>query len=133
MCKSEDHERIVAVSKSLVCPMTFRRRRATDCKLQVPDHQQTGREKFVNPVLQARRTQARCRATDCISHVSRHRETVALRFQSGFKLSKKACLMMRPISHNVAMEQPTSEPKKNTCWYEGELRRRVNRSSFNRK
>ena len=38
--------------------MTFRRRRATDCKFQVPAHQETGREKFNSPMSQENPDQA---------------------------------------------------------------------------
>ena len=82
--------------KSLVNPMNVRRRRATDCIFQVPAHQESGREKFFNPVDQARRTQARHGATDCISQVSRQRETGRIKFQSGFNLSQKASLVNPP-------------------------------------
>ena len=66
---------------------------STDREFQGPDHNETVREKFLNPISQARRTQVRNRATDCISQVSRHWETGRTRFQSGFNLSKKASLV----------------------------------------
>ena len=67
-------------AKNIVHPMTLRRRRTTDCKFQVPDHQETSPENTTNE-------------TDCISQVSRHGETGRIKFQSGFKLSKKAFLV----------------------------------------
>ena len=45
-CKSENQVPTFA-AKNLVHPMTLRRRRATDCKLQVPDHQETGSRKVL--------------------------------------------------------------------------------------
>ena len=86
-CKPENL--VPLVVKNLVYTMTLRRRRATDCKFQVPDHQQIGWEKFLNLVSQARRTQ-----------VSMHRETGRTVFQSGFNFSKEASL-----AHNVVVEQ----------------------------
>ena len=53
--------------KNVAYLMTLRRRRATDCKFQVPDHPQTRRDKLYNTMSQARRIHARHRATDCKS------------------------------------------------------------------
>ena len=94
--------------------MTLRRRRATDCKFQVPDDQETSREKFFNRVSQARRTHARHRATDCISQVSRHWETGRIKFRSGFDFSRRASLVNPADSHNVVVEQLVLEPKEKT-------------------
>ena len=60
-CKSENHVPIAAVSKEprILDDPT----KATDCESQVLEHQQIGREKFLDPMSQARRTQARRRAT----------------------------------------------------------------------
>ena len=56
----------VAVSKEhQKNPMSPRRRRATYCESQVPEHQETSRAKFVCPMSQARRSQPRHGVTDC--------------------------------------------------------------------
>ena len=65
--------------KNLVHPKDLRRRRGTECKLQVPGHQETGREKFFNPVLRARKIHARHRATENNSQV--HQETCRIVLQ----------------------------------------------------
>ena len=82
--------------KKNVHPMSFRKRRATGYKPKVPDHQESGREKFCNAMCKAGRIQAMHRATDCISEVSRHQETGRTRFQSGFNFAKEACLSGEP-------------------------------------
>ena len=75
--------------KSFEYLMTIRKRRGTDCKFQVPNHQVTGHEKFFNSMSQARIPQTKHRATECNSKVSKHRETSRMECQSGFNLSKK--------------------------------------------
>ena len=79
MCKSVNHVPLVAVSKELGVLDVPRRRWWSDCESQVPEHQETGREKFLNPMSEARRIQARHRVTDCMSQVSRHREIGRIR------------------------------------------------------
>ena len=79
--------------KSFEYLMTIRKRRGTDCKFQVPNHQETGHEKFFNSMSQARIPQTKHRATECNSKVSKHRETSRMECQSGFNLSKKASLV----------------------------------------
>ena len=111
-CKPENLVPIVAVSKkNLENPMTFRRRWATDCNLQLPDHQKTGREKFFNPVSEARRTKVRHRATDCTSHVPRDWDTDRIMFQNGFNNFSKKASLVDPMSHDVVVEQLVGEPK----------------------
>ena len=88
--------------------MTLRRRRATDCKPQKPDDQETGREKIFNPMSQATKTQARRRATDC-----RRRgigSGVPQRFRAASTL-REGLFGESPYSHNVVVEQPAGEPK----------------------
>ena len=43
-CRSENHVPISAVLKNLVYPMSLRRRWVTDCKSEMPDHQDRTRE-----------------------------------------------------------------------------------------
>ena len=56
----------------------------------VPEHQETGREKFLNPMSQATRIQVRRLVTDCISQVFRPQEPSRTRFQSGSNISVNA-------------------------------------------
>ena len=86
-CMSENHVPIVAVSQEPRIPDDPSKVSGNEVKIQVPGHQETGREKFFNPTSQDRRAQARHRAADCMSQVSRHRETDRVRFQNGFNLS----------------------------------------------
>ena len=114
--KSSDFpaEPLAVSKKSLVYSMILRRRRPTDCILQVPDHQETGREKFFNPMSQARKKQSRHRETDCISHVSRHRETSWIKFQSGFNLSRLASLVILPTHAMLWWNNLQVSQEKNT-------------------
>ena len=135
-CKSENHVPLLAVSEEpRFHPMTLRRRWAPRAPGEV-------RNKFFNPMSQAKRTQARHRVTDCVSHVSRHRETGRIRFEDGFNLSKKASLVnlpppslpLLPTHTVVVVEQPVVEPKEKTPDdTRGELRRRISRSSSYRR
>ena len=61
--------------KSLTCPMTLRRRRATDCKSQVPDHLENRSREVFQSDDQAKRIQARHRVTVCFSQVPQSRVT----------------------------------------------------------
>ena len=63
-CKSENHVPNVTIFSRT---SRTRRRQATDCKSQVPEHQEIRCEQFVRPISQARRIQAWHRVTDCIS------------------------------------------------------------------
>ena len=116
-CKSENRVPIVVVSNEAVFPMTVGRRRATGCKFQVPDRQETGREKLFNPMSQARRVQA----PGGRSHEVPER----------LQLFTQGLSVERPDSHKVVEEPPVVEPKEKTpgC----ELLRRVNRSSIYRR
>ena len=90
------------------------RRRAADCKFQVPAHQETRRKKFFNLMFEARKTQAMHRATDCKFQVSRHREIGRIRFQNGSIFFRKRCLIGEPPdSHNVVVEKLAGEPEEN--------------------
>ena len=75
-----------------------------------PDHQETGRDKFFNPMTQVRRIQARHRATDCALQVLRHRETGRVRFQNGFNLAKEG-LSGEPL---LPPRHCRGDPKKNS-------------------
>ena len=90
-CTSETMCHLWQFIKNVVYPMTLRKRRATNCKFQVSDDQETSREKFFNPMSQSRH-----RTSDCMSLVSRHWETSRRRFQNGFSLSLKASLVNPP-------------------------------------
>ena len=57
---------------------------------QVPEHQETDREKFLNPMSQARRIQVRHLVTDCISQVFRPQQPSRTSFQSGSNISMNA-------------------------------------------
>ena len=71
-CKSQNHAQIATVSKEPRTPDDPSK--ASGDRLQIPAHQDAGREKFFNPMSQARRTQARHRPI-ALSQVTRHRET----------------------------------------------------------
>ena len=91
--------------------MTLRRCRATDCKFQLPDHEETGRIRSNRTMSKAARTRARHWATDCIPQVSRRRETGRIRAQSGFNLFEEGLSGEHPDSHNVVVEQTVVDPK----------------------
>ena len=99
--------------KILEDSMSLRKRGATDCESQVPNHQETSRETFFNPMSQARRTQARHRATDCISLVSRHWEICCKRSER-LQPFKEGLSGEPPDSHYVVVKQPVVEPKEKT-------------------
>ena len=87
--------------KGLEHPMTLAMRRATDCKPQVLDHQETGREKLYNRCPKPGIPQARHRATDSISQVWSHRETGRIMFFDGINFSQKASLVKAP-THTIS-------------------------------
>ena len=75
-CKSENHVPSAAISKEPRLPDVFSQ--ASGDRLEIPGASASGREKFFNPMFQARRTQARLRET-----------TSRTRFQSGSTFQRR--------------------------------------------
>ena len=82
--------------------MTLRRRRATDCKPKVPDHQGTRRERFFIPM--------RFRGVEASGDWSHQ-------VPEWLQLFKEGLSGEQPDAHNVVVEQPAVEPKEKTLGY----------------
>ena len=97
--------------KNLVFPMSFPRRRATDCKSQRINHQETSREKV--PQSDAPRQENPSQASDDLLHFACFQalETGRRRFQKSFNLYLSN---EPPDSHTVVVERPVVEPKERT-------------------
>ena len=92
-------------------PMTLRRRRATDCKFQVPDHQGQSSRKVRRSDVPSQENPGE--AWSDRLHVTgvRHLETGHTKFQNAFNLSKKVSLANSSTHTNVVVEQLVVEPK----------------------
>ena len=100
--RSENHVPISAVLKNLVYPMSLRRRWVTDCKPEMPDHQDRTREDLKSDVPREENSGQASGDRLHVPGVQGTRRPVASRkFQNGFNLSKKASLVTFTDSHNV--------------------------------
>ena len=111
-CRSENHVPISAVLKNFVYPMSLRRRWVTDCKSEMPDHQDRTREDLKSDVP---REENSGQASGDRLHVpgvqGSRRPVTSRKFQNGFNLSKKASLVTFPDSHNVTRRPCLSTAK----------------------
>ena len=98
--------------KDFLFPTFQHRRRATDCGSQVPQHQETGREQFFNPMTHARRIQTSgdhwhfpgVQALGDLPHTVRE----------WLEPHEEGLFGEPRDSHNVVVEQLVVEPKETT-------------------
>ena len=104
-------QNVAVVTRTSFSPVSFPRRRATDCKSQRINHQETSREKV--PQSDAPRQENPSQASDDLLHFACFQalETGRRRFQKSFNLYLSN---EPPDSHTVVVERPVVEPKEKT-------------------